>query len=108
MHLTVFDKEYSLNEIELRQPYIPNDSFIIIRTTYMTGNKLKPYLNKIKELKYIHYFKWSFSLVVSSLAMMLCNDKITRCVFKVSEEKQRNAYIENGKVISKIPNNYKK
>ena len=108
LHLTVFDKEYSLNEIELRQPYIPNDSFMIIRTTYMTGNKLKPYLNKIKELKYIHYFKWSFSLVVSSLAMMLCNDKITRCVFKVSEEKQRNAYIENGKVISKIPNNYKK
>ena len=108
LHLTVFDKEYSPNEIELRQPYIPNDSFMIIRTTYMTGNKLKPYLNKIKELKYIHYFKWSFSLVVSSLAMMLCNDKITRCVFKVSEEKQRNAYIENGKLISKIPNNYKK
>jgi len=108
LHLTVFDKEYPLNEIELRQPYVPNDSFMIIRTSFMTGKKISPYLNKIKELKYIHYFKWSFSLVVSSLAMMVCSDKVTRCVFKISEEKQRNAYIENGKIISKIPDSYKK
>ena len=65
-------------------------------------------INKIKDLKYIHYFKWSFSLVVSSLAMMLCNDKVTRCVFKITEEKQRNAYIENGKIITKVPESYKK
>ncbi len=108
LHLTVFDKEYPLNEIEVRQPYVPNDSFMIIRTSFMTGKKIAPYLNKIKELKYIHYFKWSFSLVVSSLAMMICSDKVTRCVFKISEEKQRNAYIENGKIISKIPDSYKK
>ena len=106
--ILVFDKDYPLSEVELRQPYIPNDCFMIIRTTFMTGNKIKPYLNKIKELKYIHYFKWSFSLVVSSLAMMLCNDKVTRCVFKITEEKQRNAYIENGKIITKVPDNYKK
>ena len=49
-----------------------------------------------------------FSLVVSSLAMMLCNDKVTRCVFKITEEKQRNAYIENGKIITKVPDSYKK
>lgn len=108
LHNIVFDKDYPLSEVELRQPYIPNDCFMIIRTTFMTGNKIKPYLNKIKDLKYIHYFKWSFSLVVSSLAMMLCNDKVTRCVFKVTEEKQRNAYIENGKIITKVPDSYKK
>jgi hypothetical protein len=108
LHAIVFDKDYSLNEIELRQPYIPTDSFYIIRTSFMTGNKISPYMNKIKELKYIHYFKWSFSLVVSSLAMMLCNDKVTRCVFKMTEEKHRNAYIEYGKIISKVPDSYKK
>ena len=104
----VFDRDYHLNEVELRQPYIPNDCFMIIRTTFMTGNQIKPYLNKIKDLKYVHYFKWSFSLVISSLAMMLCNDKVTRCVFKITEEAQRNAYIENGKIITKVPNSYKK
>ena len=108
LHKLVFDKDYPLNEIELRQPYIPNDSFYLVRTTFMTGKKILPYMNKIKELNYIHYFKWSFSLVVSSLAMMLCNDKVTRCVFKMTEEKQRNAYIEYGKIVSKVPDSYKK
>jgi hypothetical protein len=108
LHKLVFDKDYPLNEIELRQPHIPNDSFYLVRTSFMKGKKLEPYMNKIKELKYIHYFKWSFSLVVSSLAMMLCNDKVTRCVFKMTEEKQRNAYIEYGKIVSKVPDSYKK
>ena len=44
---TVFDKEYPLNEIEVRQPYVPNDSFMIIRTSFMTGKKIAPYLNQI-------------------------------------------------------------
>lgn len=108
LYKTVFDKNYLSNEIELRQPTIPNDAFMIIRTTFMTNKKILPYLNKIKDLNYIHYFKWSFSLVVSSLAMMICNDKVTRCIFRASEECNRCAYRCNGKLISNVENSYKK
>lgn len=108
LHKTVFNKDYPMNEIELKQPMIPNDAFMVIRASFMTNKKILPYMNKIKDLGYIHYFKWSFSLVVSSLAMMICNDKVTRCVFKASEERNRCAYKCNGKLISNIGNTYKK
>ena len=107
LHKTIFEKDYPTNEIELRQPSIPNDCFMIIRTTFMTNKKIIPYLNKIKDLGYIHYFKWSFSLVISSLAMMICNDKVTKCIFKISEERNRSAYKQNNKLISNVGDSYK-
>ena len=104
LYKLIFNKEYQNST--LQEPTIPNDNLMVIRTSFIR-DKIKLHLNKIKDLKYIYYFNWSFNLIVSLLALLINPDKVTRCVFKISEEKHRSSYIEDGKIISNVPDNYK-
>lgn len=89
LYKLVSGKEYPKDDIELHQPIVCSSNFMILRTSYFTSDKITPYINKIKELGYIHYYKWKSSSIYSLFAMMLNNDKISRCTFNMSYEKVR-------------------
>ena len=106
LHKLVFNKEYNENELELFKPIVPSDSLIIMRTSFFTGNKIKPFLDRIKLLGYVFYLKWDFNLILPLLAIMHNNDKITRCIFKVSKEIDRYSINNNNKLITNKLCNY--
>jgi hypothetical protein len=99
LYKTVFNKEYPNDNIEVHQPNVCSSNFMILRTSYFTNDKITPYINKIKELGYIHYFKWKSSTIYSLLTMVLNSDKVTRTKFNMSSEKNR-----TGKL---VPSTYK-
>lgn len=105
LHKDVFSKNYLNDQLILHEPTIPNDCFMVIRTSFITNKKMEPYLNKVKELNYVYKLKWSFNLVISVLSLLLAPEKVSRCIFKISQEHHRCANIENGKLISNIPDN---
>lgn len=107
LHKTVFDKDYPHKEVELFQPIVPSDSLMIIRTSFYTGDKFKPFLKKIEELKYTYYLKWSIGLVLPLLSVLITPDKVTRTLFNISKETHR--YVlknENRKILNHVPSDY--
>jgi hypothetical protein len=98
---------YNENEVELFKPIVPSDSFILMRTSFFTGNKIKPYLDRIKLLGYVFYLKWDLNLILPLLGIMHDNDKITRCIFKISKEIDRYSIYSNNKLLSNNLSNYK-
>lgn len=107
LHKLVFDKEYPHKEVELFQPIVPSDSLMIIRTSFYNGDKFKPFLKKIEQLCYTYYLKWSLSLVLPLVSVLINHDKVYRTIFSTSKEKHR--YVlknESGKILNNVPSDY--
>lgn len=107
LYKLTFNKDYQ--DIDLYEPLTCNDSFLLIRSSFMTGPKMKPYLDKIKEIGYLHYFKWNIGMILSLLTLCLYTDKYIHFKFKLSEKVHREAEVDKNDesiIISKVPSKY--
>ena len=89
LYNVVLNKEFKQKELEIHEPVVCMEGFMVLRKSFFMGNKVKPYLEKIKELGYVYYFNWKMNSLYSMLAMMLNSDKIGRTLFKLSNTNTR-------------------
>lgn len=107
IYKTIYNKDYPKDELDVSQPRVVKPCFMILRTSFFTSDTITPYINKIKELGYIYYFKWKTSAIYSLLAMMINENKVIRSSFQMSIEEFRTGklvpskYTQTGCVTSK-------
>jgi hypothetical protein len=103
----ITSKEYNKIDIDLNQPIVCIDTFYVTKPSFWLDSKMQEILKQIDQLGYIFYYKWSLSSIISLLTMVVNKDKITRCIFRMSNKKNREAYIDKNNIIrTSVPSNY--
>tara|TARA_Y100000389_G_C17446090_1_gene511684 strand:+ start:1401 stop:2351 length:951 start_codon:yes stop_codon:yes gene_type:complete len=104
---TITNKDYNKPEIDVNQPVVCVNSFFIAKPSFWLDDEIKEILDQIDKLGYIYYYKWSLSSILSLITMVKDKEKISRCIFRMSNECHRSAYIDNDNSIkTNIPSNY--
>lgn len=104
---TITKKDYNKPEIDINQPVVCVDSFYITKPSFWLDKEIKEILEQIDKLGYIFYYKWSLASIISLITMVKEKEKISRCIFRMSNECHRSAYIDNDNSVKTcVPSKY--
>lgn len=103
----ITSKDYNKPDIDINQPVVCVDSFYITKPSFWLDSDIKEVLQHIDKLGYIFLYKWSLSTMLSLITMVVDKEKMTRCVFRMSNEHHRSAYIDFDNTIKTyVPSKY--
>ena len=104
---TITKKDYNRPDIDLNKPIVCTDNFYITKPSFWLDENIQEILKQIDTLGYIYYYKWSVSSILSLITMVKDKEKISRCIFRMSNELHRSAYInKDNKIESVVPTKY--